>query len=370
MVMSEANNAPTTNRGATCANEEFPLCFLIDWCQITVKNFDVQTICTELLNIPFELMSEDERKGIKGYHASYCYDDIRILESSGKNADNGVQLLMSGTGCRNYEIFLEANNETWFDFFARALEYGSNIPRIDLAIDDHKTYFKIPTLKRMAKKGYTVGNLKIGSGNDSFALKDGENKGETLNLGTKSSKIHMAFYEKNHEQERKFNLDESLPKWNRYEIRFRQEKAVALAKELIKTRRVDQVALEILNNEVRFVTPPKNSKDKDKRRWDIWEPWAWFMKDVNKLKLSIEPAEKSFEQLFTWLFKSVAPSLWVLREIDRLSETQQLKWLIDNAHIEKKHQKMVEMYAKQIERLELYKTRIEAEQKNELENYE
>lgn len=368
--MSEANDTPTTNRGVTRTNDNLPLQFLIDWCQVTVKDFDVQTICNELLNIPFELMHEDERTGIKGYHASYCYDDIRILESSGKNADNGVQLLMSGNGCRNYEVFLEANNETWFDFLVRALEYGSNIPRIDLAIDDRKTYFKIPTLKRMAKKGYTVGNLKLGSGNDSFALKDGESKGETLNLGTKSSKIHMAFYEKNLEQAGKFNLDEPLPKWNRYEIRFRKEKAVALAKELIKTRRVDQVALEILNHEVRFVTPPKNGTDTNKRRWDVWQPWAWFMKDVNKLKLSIEPAEKSCEQLISWMFQSNGPMLWVIREMDRRGNTRILKWIIDNANIQEKHYRMVENYMKQIARLELYQKRLESELKNELEYYE
>lgn len=369
-VMSEANNTPTTNRGVTCTKEDFPLRFLIDWCQVTIKDMDVQTICNELLNIPFELMREDERKGIKGYHASYCYDDIRLLESSGKNADNGIQLLMSGSGCRNYEVFLEANNETWFDFLERALFYGSNIPRFDLAIDDFKTYFKIPTLKRMAKKGYTVGSLKLGSGNDSFTLKDGENKGETLNIGTRSSKLFMVFYEKDYEQEQKFSFEEELPKWNRYEMRFRQEKAVAVVKELVKTQRVDEVALSVLNQEIRFVVPPENGMDSNKRRWPIWQPWAWFMKDVKKLKLSIDPHEKSFEQLFSWMFKSNGPMLWVMRELDRRCDTQQLKWIIDNANVTEKHYKMVENYEKQVERLELYKKRLESEAKNELEYYE
>lgn len=368
--MSEANNAPTTNRGATRTSEEFPLRVLIDWCQVTIKDMDVQTICNELLNIPFELMREDERKGIKGYHASYCYDDIRILESSGKNTENGIQLLMSGAGCRNYEIFLEANNETWFDFLERVLFFGANIPRFDLAIDDKKTYFKIPTLKRMAKNGYTVGSLKIGSGNDSFALKDGENKGETLNVGTRSSKLFMVFYEKNYEQEHKFNLEEELPKWNRYEIRFRQEKAVAVVKELVKTQRVDDVALSVLNQEIRFVVPPETGKDSNKRRWDVWKPWAWFMKDVSKIKLSIDPQEKSFEQLFSWMYKSNAPSLWVIRELDRRCGTQQLKWIIDNAKVTEKHYKMVENYMKQVERLELFQKCLESIEKNKLEYYE
>ncbi len=368
--MSEANNAPTTNRGVTCTSRHSPLRFLIDWCQVTIKDMDVQTICSELLNIPFELMREDERKGIKGYHASYCYDDIRLLESSGKNVNNGIQLLMSGSGCRNYEVFLEANNETWFDFLARALSYGSNIPRFDLAIDDFKTYFKISTLKRMAKKGYTVGSLKLGSGNDSFTLKDGENKGETLNVGTRSSKLFMVFYEKDYEQEQKFSFEEELPKWNRYEMRFRQEKAVAVVKELVKTQRVDEVALSVLNQEIRFVVPPENGTDSNKRRWPIWQPWEWFMKDVTKLKLSIEPAEKSFRQLFSWMFKSNGAMLWVMRELDRRCGTQQLKWIIDNANVTEKHYKMVENYEKQVERLKLYKKRLESETKNELEYYE
>ncbi|MDT2225180.1 replication initiation factor domain-containing protein [Enterococcus faecalis] len=366
--MSVASKPPLTNRGATLANEEKTLRFLIDWCQVTIKEMTVEEICVELLNIPFELMRDDERNGIKGYHASYCYDDIRILESSGKNADNGIQLLMSGSGCRNYEVFLEANNETWFDFLERALKFGSNIPRLDIAIDDFKTYFKIATLKRMAKKGYTVGRSKIGAGNDSFAMSDGERKGETLNIGSRSSDFFMVFYEKNYEQANKFHLEEPLDKWNRYELRFKKKKAIAVAQELVQTRRVDEIALSILKQQVRFVVPPKNGSDKDKHRWPVWQPWEWFLKDVSQLKLSVEPKEKSLEQLYGWLSLSVAPSLWVVRELDRMCGTRQLSRLIDNANVTEKHRKMLENYLKQMERLKIHKYRLE--EREHLEYYE
>ncbi|WP_086348654.1 replication initiation factor domain-containing protein [Candidatus Enterococcus clewellii] len=369
--MSEANNTPSTNRGVTCAKEEY-LHVLIDWCQLTIKEYDVRTICHELLNIPFDLFRDDNRKGIKGYHASYCYDDIRILESSGVNAENGIQLLMSGQGCRNYEMFLEANGETWFDFFERCLIYCSNVPRLDLAIDDYKTYFKIATLKKMAKNGNTVGRLRVGREDGSFALKDGETKGETLNIGSRSGKIFMVFYEKNYEQAAKLGLDteEPLPKWNRYEIRFRQEKAVAAMKELITSRKIDEVAFSILNESIRFVVPFEDKEDKDKRRWPLWTPWAWFMKDTKKLKLSIEPKRKTLEKLLVWLAKAVAPSLWVIREIDRICGTDQLKSLIDNAAITDKHKQMVIDYTEDMQRKAFYRRREKREKENKLESYE
>jgi phage replication initiation protein len=348
--MSEANNTPSTNRGVKCANEETSdLRFLIDWCQVTVKNMDAEMICTELLNIPFQLMKADIRVGIKGYHSSYCYDDIRILESSGINQENGIQLLMSGQGCRNYEMFLEANDETWFDFFDRVVAFNFNVPRLDLAIDDFKTYFKISKLIKLAKSGQIVTRLKGGRSNDSFTLKDGEKKGDTLYLGSRSSGLNIRFYEKNYEQAEKLGLDKDdiLPKWNRYELELRQEKATVAMKELCKSRDVSAVSLGILQESMRIVRPTGN--DADRRRWQLWEPWAWFMTDVKGLKLSIEPEEKNFLDFYGWMLSSIAPSLWILDNVGKKKGYDFISELIKLANITKKHEKIVEGYCLQID---------------------
>jgi len=42
------------------------------------------------------------------------------------------------------------------------LSYGVNFPRIDLAIDDRKTYFKIAKLARLAREGLIVTRMRVG----------------------------------------------------------------------------------------------------------------------------------------------------------------------------------------------------------------
>lgn len=349
--MSNEIFPPITNRGVSRAKMESYLSALIDWCQITIKDVTPHTIAEEILRIPYELMREDKRKGIKGYRALMCFDDIRVLESGGGNADNGYQLLMSGQGCRSFEKYLEINNETWFDFFERVLTYNVNFPRVDLAIDDRKTYFKISTLKKMAKNGLVVSRSHIGSGNDSFALKDGDPRGDTLNIGSRSSEVFLTLYEKNFEQENKLNLssDEKLEKWNRYELKFRQKKAVAVVHELVKRREVFSTAIEYLNATVRFVTKPEGSTDNDKRRWPLWAPWAYFMKDIKKLKLVIEPRFKSYEVSYNWLARSVAPTLWLFWKLDEHFGTAILWKLITEATINDSHVQLFEEFVKQRE---------------------
>lgn len=353
--MTEMFLPPSTNRGVNGANEKKDyLSALIDWCQITIKDVSPVTIAEEVLRIPYNLMREDKRKGIKGYRAFMCFDDIRVFAPSENTPENGYQILMSGQGCRNYEKYLETNEETWFDFLERTLSFDVNFPRIDLAIDDRKTYFKISTLQRMAKKGWTVGRASVASENGSFELKDGQRKGDTLNIGSRSSEFFMTLYEKNYEQVEKLRLspEEANEQWNRYELKFRQKKAVAIVHELVKRREVFSVAMEYLNDSIRFVTKPKDSNDTDKRRWPLWQPWEWFMKDISKLKLTIAPRFKSYEVSYYWLSHDVAPTLWLFRKMDEEFGTNVVDEIIDNANITEKHLQLYDEFVKQFRELQ------------------
>ena len=114
---------------------------MIDWCQITVKGVDVFTIIEDILRIPLNLMElHCKGKAIAGHELVAGFDNIRILKPAGNIQYEGFQILMSGSGCRNYENFLKINKETWFDFLERACRYNVNFPRIDIAIDDRKPY--------------------------------------------------------------------------------------------------------------------------------------------------------------------------------------------------------------------------------------
>ncbi len=352
----EALLSPVTNRGVTKTKIENTvesqtsndsLSIMVDWCQLTVKEMKPRDIAEELLKIPCWLMRNHFRNSSKGYKAYMCFNDIRVYEPLGQNQENGYQIIMSGEGCRNYEKFLEANNETWYDFFARALKYKINFPRIDVAIDDKKTYFQISELSKLAKEGLVVTKLRLGSLREGFKINEPKKLGNTLYIGSRSSEFHMCFYEKGYEQAEKFGceIDE---KWNRYELRFRQKRAVELVKALVERKDISKVSLEILNESIRFVKKPDNSHDKKVSRYPLWEPWAIFMQDVGKLKLKIKPGKKDYYTRLAWLKKSVMPTLKIYLEIDEILGLQTIKNLLEETKLNEEHFCVIEDCIKQL----------------------
>lgn len=347
-------SALVTNRGVDLQNKKnshAELQVLIDWCQITVKDVSTRIIAEEILGIPYELMRNDFRGGLKGgYLPLMCFNDIRVFEPGGKNRENGYQILMAGKGCRNFEKILEFNGETWYDFLERVMTYEVNIPRIDLAIDDRKTYFKISKLIRLAEKGMVVSRMRIGSKVGAFGLAKGEHMGDTINFGSRASELYMTFYEKNYERAAKTGQDreEVQEKWNRYELKFRQKKAVKVVKELIKRREVYQTAFEALNEAIRFVKKPEGTKSLRVTDYPLWEPWAWFMHDVKKLKLATKAEDKDYFEKLAWLKNMVAPTLWIYREIDRELGTDVIGEIISDARLDRKHYQMKEDYLNQL----------------------
>ena len=121
---------PYTNRGVIRQKEE--LSTLIDWCQITIKEVPLEAVIEDVLRIPMELMTvTGYEKGIAGHEVVAIFDNIKVLKPTGNAQYQGFQILMSGKGCRNYENFLQLNEETWFDFLNRVCQYHINVPRID-----------------------------------------------------------------------------------------------------------------------------------------------------------------------------------------------------------------------------------------------
>ena len=244
---------PYTNRGVIRQKEE--LSALIDWCQVTIKEVPLEAVIEDVLRIPLELMTvTGYEKGIAGHEVVAIFDNIKVLKPTGNAQYQGFQILMSGKGCRNYENFLQLNEETWFDFLNRVCQYHINIPRIDLAIDDRKPYLSIPDLIVRTKEGLLSTKLREIDFHDSGELKEDvfQSKGGSLYLGSSASNLRLVFYEKGYEQNKKYGteFDEN---WNRYELRFRQEMAVSVVQELLRYRDVAGLAMEVLNSKIRFL---------------------------------------------------------------------------------------------------------------------
>lgn len=335
-----------TNRRVT--RQKNSLTALIDWCQITVKDVDLFTVITDILKIPLSLMElQNKGKGIAGHELVAGFDNIKILKPTGKMQYNGFQILMSGSGCRNYENFLVINKETWFDFFARVCQYHVNFPRIDLAIDDHKPYLNIPELIRLTKQGLISSQLRNYSENASGELSESipVHKGNTLYLGSSNSDFRIVFYEKGYEQAEKFGK-ELDPNWNRYELRFRQERANKVVQELIARRDVAEIAMSVLNGKIRFLEQPENKSTSRKRLYPTYPPWGLFMQDIEKIKLTIQPQKKTLNSIWNWLESSVAPSLKLFSEIGELDNCDYIQVLIEQAKMNDTQIKIYEDYKK------------------------
>ena len=335
-----------TNRRVT--RQKNSLTALIDWCQITVKDVDLFTVITDILKIPLSLMElQNKGKGIAGHELVAGFDNIKILKPTGKMQYNGFQILMSGSGCRNYENFLVINKETWFDFFARVCQYHVNFPRIDLAIDDHKPYLNIPELIRLTKQGLISSQLRNYSENASGELSESTpvHKGNTLYLGSSNSDFRIVFYEKGYEQAEKFGKELDL-NWNRYELRFRQERANKVVQELIARRDVAEIAMSVLNGKIRFLEQPENKSTSRKRLYPTYPPWKLFMQDIEKIKLTIQPQKKTLNSIWNWLESSVAPSLILFSKIGELDNCDYIQVLIEQAKMNDTQIKIYEDYKK------------------------
>ena len=146
-----------TNRGVIRQKEE--LSALIDWCQITIKEVPLEAVIEDVLRIPLELMTvTGYEKGIAGHEVVAIFDNIKVLKPTGNAQYQGFQILMSGKGCRNYENFLQLNEETWFDFLNRVCQYHINVPRIDLAFFEFLAVFHLIPFQTGSVDIRSVGN--------------------------------------------------------------------------------------------------------------------------------------------------------------------------------------------------------------------
>ena len=302
---------------------------MIDWCQITIKEVPLEAVIEDVLRIPLELMTvTGYEKGIAGHEVVAIFDNIKVLKPTGNAQYQGFQILMSGKGCRNYENFLQLNEETWFDFLNRVCQYHINFPRIDLAIDDRKPYLSIPDLIVRTKEGLLSTKLREIDFHDSGELKEEvfQSKGGSLYLGSSASNLRLVFYEKGYEQNKKYGteLDEN---WNRYELRFRQEMAVSVVQALLRYRDVAGLAMEVLNSKIRFLEKPTDSM-------------------TTRKKLTIQPQKKSLQKVWEWLEKYVAPSLKLFAEVGKIEQRDYIGNLVKNGEMNITQKQLYDDYIK------------------------
>ena len=281
-------------------------------------------------------------KGTK-YTEHYSLGDIFIYTSA--DEEKGVLLELKGRGCRQFESYLLAQQRSWYDFLMDALVDGGVMKRIDLAINDHTGILDIPELAEKCRKREYIGKSRSYKFYQSGELikhreDDREYMGRTLYLGSLKSDVYFCIYEKDYEQYVKLGTPlEEADIINRFEIRLRNERAYYAVRDLLTYYDAEQTAFSIINQYVRFVD---EEPDKRKNDWKLNDRWAWFIGDNRQsLKLTTKPEPYTLDRTLRWVQRQVAPTLKMLKKIDKGNGTDYMETIEQQAKLTEKHEMII-----------------------------
>ncbi|API91550.1 putative DNA relaxase NicK [Virgibacillus pantothenticus] len=343
------SNPPYSNRGVqNTKNEENPLVSMIDYLRVSFKTHNVDLILEKVLHLKKEYM-EHKESGFYGYVGTYQLDNIKVLYSHGSDV-RGTLIELSGQGCRQFETFLKARKVTWFDFFRDCKKNGGKFPRLDISIDDKKTYFEIPMLFDKIRNGEAISRFKKTDYNGSLSMEDGEQGGTTLYFGSKKhSEVYFCFYQKNYEQSEKYGIPlEELGDWNRYELRFKDDRANAVVSELIKSESMLPVAKGIIKNYLRFVD---KDNDLNRGRWKTSHFWEVFLGDVERLKIFTKPQEDFYQKSRNWYMNQAARTRKMIKLVEDTKGISDLEDFEEELELNEKQEHMMLVYLAQPEEM-------------------
>lgn len=79
--------------------------------------------------------------------------------------------------------------------------------------------------------------------------------------------------------------------------------------------------------------------------WSVFT-WAELMKDIGKVKLTIQPQKKSLQKVWEWLEKYVAPSLKLFAEVGKIEQRDYIGNLVANGEMNITQKQLYDDYIK------------------------
>jgi len=281
---------PTGNR---VSNDLF---CLFDWLSFTIKkDISVDYIITEFLKMSSTDFIELD-KGNYGYKRQIAHGGVRIY-LDGKE-EMGIHIQLSGQGCRQVE---EALNGDWLSLFKKVIEFDGTFTRCDIAIDDKIGLLDITKIQEKTEKKEYVSRFKNWSITTS-CKNDSNRFGKSIYFGSAESDIRLRFYDKAVEQ----GVDGH---WVRTELQLRDERANNAILLYLSGKGIGEIVAGVLKNYIRFVD---SSHDSNKRRWNTSKFWDKFIADAEVLRLTEGQKERTLDDVYLWINRSVAPSLALL----------------------------------------------------------
>ena len=243
----------------------------IDYLRLSFPRLkDLDDFCVNFLHCPLSEFTEQETR-LMNYTHLWQRGNIWIFDFFDKAITNDYQvcLQLSGQGCREMEVILEHKGITWQVFLQHILYSYQDVrvKRLDIALDElYKGYghedqqILIPDLiKKLHANEIVLDTLKKWNITGGGSFTDNEdmeaNHGLSIYFGSRQSQLYFNFYEKRYEIARMENisLDESLEIfgiWNRYELRFSDQKAQGVVEEYIAGVDLGEIARGIINKEI------------------------------------------------------------------------------------------------------------------------
>ena len=316
---------------------------LFDYVRIRFPTLDVKHIIEEVLGIRMKYTIR-EGHAFYGYSEQYIMGDIVVMTSDDER--KGCLLELKGKGCREFEIFLNAQGRTWFDFFRTVEEEKGVLKRIDFAINDKAGWLDIPLLAEKCRREEYTRVFKSYRNYQSGELirsheEDIDLMGNTLYLGSLKSEIYFCIYEKDYEQYIKSGkpIEEAEVK-NRFEIRLKDDRAKHAMADFLTHEDAGKTAFGIINRYVCFLKPDAKT---DRREWEMDAAWKRFIGEEDRqIRLTDKPEPYTLERTLNWIVRQVAPSFKMLTLLSEIrGEDDLLKKLIDDAKLSPQHRKIL-----------------------------
>lgn len=289
----------------------------IDWLEFTILDIEPEKALTEVLQLPvaeFSLLD----KGRFGYQKQskwsegnvfvmYNEPESDVIKQS-QSDRMGVHVMISGTGCRQYEVRHPLKKLL---LFLTILDERVNFSRIDLAIDDQldqtisfERIHSAAIARRFTSRWSKWDEL------NSRQSASGEFLGRTMYFGSQSSDIFCRIYDKALERKANDETPADLPeRWTRLEIIYKKERAKQLVYHMVDRHvPVGTAVRGTLNQYIRFLQLPPNN-DQNKSRWPTAPWWEQLLDGVSKLQLTIEKEKRSIDDMEEWVEQQIAPTI-------------------------------------------------------------
>lgn len=321
----------------------------LDYLRLRFKTLDYKTIIDKVLLLEDKPFVREDN-GRYGYQHYIRFGDINLYYSD-SDSHMGTLVEFSGSGCRQYEWYLqEEQDRDWKAFLEACFDYAVastaskeasqdflKVTRLDIALDElysSKGNYDISRLKWKYDNGLLVSKALTVEYWDGSKGKD-RSKGKSLYFGSKSSPILLNFYEKDLEQSDKLDvpvefIHEHYGFKNRYEVRLLGKHSDQFVREWLASYEpftLADKAVAIVNDKLHVYKQSKSGL--------VLDPdWYGLMGGLGAFKFEMHP--KAYDigvKEYRWFAHSVARTAKYLLEIEKIRGKARLSEMIQEAEL-------------------------------------